>query len=232
MHCPQKSVGRISPLQRIANKGKLEAAGKLFGKLLLVPVQRQVSGAPAIEQRSTDTAAGTFGHVDEQAGTLREGPWVTRTCRHRLVHHLTIHNRQPAQQEMPSRLGQQLPEISLQHCSTRAKGMALTIEVKIRSRTLTSALPGFIQVWSRNVRIWIQVCGRIARRQCNRVSRAHPVVGVRRCLRPVCPGPSHADASSSHSAPATVCECRVRRSGPGPSPESSRPFRWSTSGGR
>jgi hypothetical protein len=41
--------------------------------------------------------------------------------------------------------------------------MALSIEVKVRSGTLTSAERSFIQVWSRKVKVLIQITGRIAR---------------------------------------------------------------------
>jgi hypothetical protein len=87
--------------------------------------------------------------MDKQTGALREGPGEMQVRRHRLVHHLTVHHRQATQQKGTLRFGQKFPEITLQQGSTHAKGMALSIQVKVRSETLTSLVRIFIQVWSR-----------------------------------------------------------------------------------
>src|SRR3990167_6616356 len=78
----QKRVGGIGPLQRVANESEFETGGELLGKLLFVPVQRQVTRAPVIEQRRADAASGALGDMNEQTGALFEGLGKMQVGRH------------------------------------------------------------------------------------------------------------------------------------------------------
>jgi len=106
----QIGVGRVGALQRVTYEGKFEAALTVLGKLLLIPVIRQMPRPAPIEKCRAHAAASAFGHMDEYALVSLEGRVKRCHPRQGFVHGLSIHHRQTPQQKHPLVLGKQLPQ--------------------------------------------------------------------------------------------------------------------------
>ena len=144
----QVGVGRVSPLQRVTHKGKLETALAVFGKLLLIPVIRQMPRPTAIKKRRAHAAAGAFWHMDKHAFVSLERGIKGGHPRQGFVHRLTVNHRQTPQQKHPLVLGKHFPEQTLQHSITHARRLALSFVIRIEKANITNDRQRIIWLWS------------------------------------------------------------------------------------